>query len=71
MRTTETFQQPTMTVRTKKCRACGWTFTSIEQIAESVVIPTELRDSKRKSKPVRRRETGGTSQVTLQGSPGS
>lgn len=46
--TVETFQQPTRTVRTKKCRECKWTFTSNEEISDTLEIPASLRDSKRR-----------------------
>lgn len=46
LRTTETFQLPTETVRTKKCRVCNWTFTSYERISEDLTIPKHVRDLK-------------------------
>ena len=46
--TVETFQTPTMTVRTKKCRECEWKFTSHETIADDLTIPDEVRQSKRR-----------------------
>jgi hypothetical protein len=47
MRTTETFNLFDATVRTKKCRACAWTFTSREEICDDVVIPDAIRRAKR------------------------
>ena len=46
--TTETFQLPYETVRTKKCRECHWSFTSHERIAEDHTIPKAIRDIKSK-----------------------
>lgn len=43
MRTTETFKTPEMTYRTKKCRACAWTFTSHEVLVEELTIPVAVR----------------------------
>jgi hypothetical protein len=47
MRTTETFKTPEITYRTKRCRACNWTFTSREELADDVTIPQRVRDFKR------------------------
>jgi len=54
LRTTETFQTPEKTIRTKKCRECNWTFTSNEEISEQLVIPKVLRNAKRNEKTKRK-----------------
>lgn len=44
LRTFETFQTPTQTIRTKKCHNCLWKFTSVEEIPDvPVVIPNAVR----------------------------
>lgn len=48
LRTIETFQLGNETIRTKKCPLCKWTFTSREEICDSVVIPKAIRHTKRK-----------------------
>ena len=50
LRSVETFQLPTETVRTKRCRECHWTFTSRETISEDIVIPAAVRNLKSKRK---------------------
>lgn len=52
LHTIETFQTPEQTVRTKKCKACQWTFTSKEEISDEVEIPKSLRDAKRRHREV-------------------
>lgn len=47
MRTTETFSLPALTIRTKKCRACAWTYTSREEVCDDLVIPDSVRRAKR------------------------
>jgi len=47
MLTTETFSLPALTIRTKKCRVCAWTFTSREEICDDVVVPNSVRRAKR------------------------
>ena len=49
--TTETFQLPDKTIRTKKCRECKYTFTSYETISEEIAIPRAIRDLKSKRTP--------------------
>ena len=53
MLTRETFKLDAATYRTKKCRACRWTFTTIETIAEEQKIPKVVRDVKRTNKALR------------------
>lgn len=48
--TTETFQTPAQTIRTKKCTACKWTFTSREEISDDLTIRDEIRTAKRRVK---------------------
>ena len=48
MLTTETFSLPALTIRTKKCRSCAWTFTSREEVCDDVVIPNSVRRADRK-----------------------
>lgn len=43
LKTFETFQTPDATLRTKRCLACLWKFTSREQVIEETVIPTSVR----------------------------
>lgn len=50
LRTTETFNAPDKTWRTKKCQECNWTFTSHETIADAVSIPRSIRNFKHKRK---------------------
>lgn len=52
MLTAETFKLPTKVYRTKKCRGCKWTFTTIEAIAEQQTIPSFVRNVKRKKVPL-------------------
>ena len=51
--TTETFQTAEETVRTKKCKACGWKFTSREVVSDELSIPRALRRNKA-NRPERR-----------------
>lgn len=51
LHTVETYQTPTKTVRTKKCMACDWRFTSVEEISDMVTIPKEIRLRSRKEDP--------------------
>lgn len=46
LRTTETFQTPEATLRTKKCPACRWSFTSREVVTDDTPIPRVLRKAK-------------------------
>lgn len=46
--TIETFQVTNATIRTKKCPACRWTFTSREELCEDILIPKVVRHAKRK-----------------------
>lgn len=49
LRTIETFQLDNKTIRTKKCHECKWTFTSVEEISDSLVIPKSIRRMKRRN----------------------
>ena len=49
LKTIETFQTDERTIRTKKCPECKWTFTSVEQISDDLVIPKTIRMGKRKN----------------------
>ena len=49
LKTIETFQLNDKTIRTKKCPECKWTFTSVEEISDSLVIPKSVRRMKRRN----------------------
>lgn len=44
--TVSTFQTDEETIRSKKCKACEWTFTSKEYISDELVIPAEIRNTR-------------------------
>lgn len=46
LRTVETFQLHESTLRTKRCPACKWLFTSKEVVTEDTPIPREVRRAK-------------------------
>ena len=49
LQTFETFQTATATLRTKRCLACQWKFTSREEVITDIVIPRGVRKPKEKA----------------------